>query len=149
MLMIEATGHLTKDAEVLTSSKTGDKFVKFDIAVNKGKDKVEYVEVVFGAEKLAPYLLKGTLVWVMGEPRPKGYVNKEGNVITKLQIYKTTKLELLAKPRGNSTVTTPQTQQGQGIMPQYKPEEDEDAFVPPRNSFPNKNDDEDDDDIPF
>ena len=59
MLKAFAIGRVSQDAQVVTSPKTGKKFVTFQMAVNKSRDVTEYIKVTTGVEKLAQYLKKG------------------------------------------------------------------------------------------
>ncbi len=73
MFKLEAIGHIGRDAEVREIN--GRKYAVFSIAVNRGKDKTEWLEVLkYGDNaKLLPYLKKGTKVFIRGDFNAKIY----------------------------------------------------------------------------
>lgn len=79
MNSITITGNLTRDAE-LRHLATGDPVASFSVADNQGKDKsaIFWNCSLFGkrADALAPYLLKGTPVTVVGTVSEREFTDK-------------------------------------------------------------------------
>ncbi len=73
MFKLEAIGHLGRDAKV--KEFNGRNYAIFSIAVSRGKDKTEWLEVFkYGDNtKLLPYLKKGTKVFIRGDFNAKIY----------------------------------------------------------------------------
>lgn len=68
MQTIIISGNLAKDAEIITA-KDGGEFLRFDVAVNDGRDKDEkptYYSCRMKKSGVADYLKKGRFVTVMG-----------------------------------------------------------------------------------
>lgn len=81
------TGRLTKDPEVKTS-QSGTKVARYGLAVNMGKDKTEFYNIVAfnkSAEHAEKWLKKGTLIILEGHLHNSSY-EKDGQRITKLDI---------------------------------------------------------------
>jgi len=97
-------GHVTKELPKPTPSKTGADFCAFNIATNekykKGDETVSrafYHRVVAWGKKAefcSKYLMKGTMVSVMGKLRPRVWDDKEGKTrrLTEVQIDEITLL---------------------------------------------------------
>ena len=96
MIVGTFSGFIGKDAEIREYG--GRKFVSFSVAVNvsvqKGEDKVQWINVAFSNEKLAPYLKKGKQVMVIGRLTFSVYKNEPHVDCT------ATYLELLGKKEG-------------------------------------------------
>lgn len=83
-----AVGRLTKDVEQKVT--TTNKYVSdFSIAVNSGKDIVDYIDIQVW-EKTAEYLSKngrkGMIVFVTGTLKSNSYKNKDGQTINRKYI---------------------------------------------------------------
>ncbi len=86
MIKLTAIGNLGKDALVNTvSGKNVINFTvahteKFKDAQGNQKDKTVWVDCAYWTEKtgIAPYLKKGTQVYVEGQPDVRTYTTKEG-----------------------------------------------------------------------
>lgn len=87
-------GRATKDAETI-SSKTGNDFVVFTIAVNrqlKGKDSEAsfYDVVAFGSEsrvqKASEIVKKGDRMLVIGRPEAEAYSSKSGEAKARVKV---------------------------------------------------------------
>lgn len=73
-------GRLTRDPEKVQSEKAN--MAKFSLAVNDGKDKVLFVDVLCfdkTAENVVKYMSKGRLVGVEGSLSCRKWEDKEGN----------------------------------------------------------------------
>lgn len=79
MNSITLTGNITRDAEIRHLAN-GDPVASFSVADNQGKDKsaIFWNCSLFGkrAEALAPYLLKGTPVTVVGSVSEREFSDK-------------------------------------------------------------------------
>ena len=82
MNSISISGNLGRDVEVRYLAN-GDPVASFSVADSQGKDKpsIWWNCAIFGkrAESLAPYLLKGAVVTVVGDVTEKEYKDKTGN----------------------------------------------------------------------
>ena len=82
MKSISISGNLGRDVEVRYLAN-GDPVASFSVADSQGKDKpsIWWNCAIFGkrAESLAPYLLKGAVVTVVGDVTEKEYKDKTGN----------------------------------------------------------------------
>ncbi len=78
------TGRLGRDAE-MKKTPNGKTVCEFSVATGHretGDNVTMWVKVALwenAAEKLAPYLTKGTQVLVSGEPRVRAYTSNNGN----------------------------------------------------------------------
>lgn len=107
------TGNLTQNAE-WKSGNQGD-YLVFDVAVNLGKDKTQFVNCSISskdyATKIAQYLVKGQKVLLDGMPKPDAYVNRDGACVAVFRLYVNT-VELIGSKPGEqqkqSTSSTPQ-----------------------------------------
>lgn len=93
--MQQLTARITADAKVKTF-ESGRSVVNFNVVKNrsyKNKDGKRITEVDFYecsywvTTKIAPYLTKGQLVELLGEPRTRVYTDKNGNAIPVLQLH--------------------------------------------------------------
>lgn len=76
-------GNLVRDVE-LKKTQTGKSVANFTLAINKGRDEVDYLDFVAWervAEVLAKYTSKGTKVGVTGSVTTRNYENKEGRKV--------------------------------------------------------------------
>jgi single-strand DNA-binding protein len=143
MIVLTATGRVGKDAE-LRSTNSGEKILSFSVGSDMGfgqnKTTIWLDCSIWGkrGESLAPYILKGASVTVIGEFGQRSYQNKQGETVTATTI-KVLEVALQGggqqqEPRNNYRVGTT------GPAPQS----------PPRsNSKPAFNNDDLDDEIPF
>lgn len=87
MIILTATGRVGKDAELRTTN-SGDKILSFsvgsDIGYGQNKSTVWLDCSIWGkrGESLAPYILKGASVTVIGEFGQRTYQNKSGETVT-------------------------------------------------------------------
>ena len=88
------SGHLTKDVEV-RARQDGKTYGKFTLAVNKGFGKQQngneptadfFTCFMNNAEKIAPYLLKGTKIMVEGSVHVKSEKDQNGNWNTQVSV---------------------------------------------------------------
>ncbi len=105
-LEIDIIGNLGNDCTV--QSVNGKEVVNFSIAHTEkwkdqqgvSKEKTTWVECAFwDAAKLAPYLIKGTLVSVQGSPECRAYTTNTGAQGASLRC-KVTRLQLLGSSKG-------------------------------------------------
>jgi single-strand DNA-binding protein len=82
MNSITLVGNVTKDAEI-RYTQGGDAILGFSVADNQGKDKpaIYWNCSLFGkrAESLAPFIVKGGKVTVIGTVSEDQYTDKNGN----------------------------------------------------------------------
>ena len=94
MIKLQIVGNLGKDC--ITKEVNGKNVINFSVAhTEKYKDgqgnpvtKTTWVECAYWTEKtaIAPYLLKGQMVFAEGAPEAEGYNNKEGQVAATLRM---------------------------------------------------------------
>lgn len=105
MITMQAIGYLGNDATI--KEVNGKKVTNFSIAHTekyKNKDgtqmeKTTWVECSnWDNENLAPYLKKGTHVYVSGTPESRAWVSKDGEVASNLHV-RVIKLELLSSSK--------------------------------------------------
>jgi single-strand DNA-binding protein len=110
-LELDIIGNLGNDCVV--QEVNGKKVVNFSIAHSekwKGsdgvqKEKTTWVECNFwDADKLAPYLVKGTMVSVQGNPEVRFYQKNTGDNAAQLRC-KVTRLQLLSSNKKNTEET--------------------------------------------
>ena len=83
MNQFNGIGNLVRDVE-LKKTQTGKSVANFTLAINKGRDEVDYLDFVAWervAEVLAKYTTKGTKIGVTGSVQKRSYENKEGNKV--------------------------------------------------------------------
>lgn len=132
MLKMLAIGHLGKDAEVNTVN--GKNVINFNVAHTEkytdrnGQkvDKTMWVQCSYWTDKtaIAPYLKKGTQVYVEGQPDVRAWVDN-GNKEQATQLLRVATIQLLgskqgggdAPPANSRTTTPPAAQQGGGFVP--------------------------------
>jgi len=93
--MQQLTARITADAKIKTFD-SGRSVVNFNVVKNrsyKNKDGKRITESDFYecsywvTTKVAPYLTKGQLVELLGEPKTRVYTDKNGNSIPVLQLH--------------------------------------------------------------
>lgn len=89
MKELQAIGNIGNDATA--KEVNGEFLVSFSIAINRktkdNKEVTDWVGVVTKQEKLLPYLLKGTKVFVRGYFKIGNYQNKDGQYISTVTCY--------------------------------------------------------------
>jgi single-strand DNA-binding protein len=108
MLRLQVIGHLGSDATITQTS--GKAVVNFSVAhTEKFKDRNEvqqerttWVEcAMWGGDKVAPYLKKGTQVFIEGSPAVNVYLNKDQAAQGNLKVT-VLDLQLLGSKNGNN-----------------------------------------------
>jgi len=90
MVNVTIAGNVGKDSEL--KEYNGIKVLSFSIASSKkvkGEEKTMWVNcTIWGdkAEKLKPYILKGSNLVCVGEGDVQSYINKDGNAVGSLQV---------------------------------------------------------------
>lgn len=137
------SGHLTKDVEV-RARQDGKTYGKFTLAVNKGFGKQQngneptadfFTCFMNNAEKIAPYLLKGTKIMVEGSVHVKSDKDQNGNWNTQVSVTVQT-LEFCGTKASNGQPSAtgapvnvaPQTPAPAPMAPNYPPQ----AQYPPQ-----------------
>ena len=95
------SGNLAKDCEVV-SGKEGNEFIRFDVAVNDGRDKEDkptYYTCRMKKTGVAEYLKKGRFVTVMGSLKV-AVVNKDDKTFVNLDVW-VMNLDLAPVPKEN------------------------------------------------
>lgn len=103
MNKIIITGFVGKDPEIRTSA-TGSEFAIFSVAVNVGKDKTEWYDIICGDKKVdivRNYVRKGSRLLIEGTPSVNAYINKENKAVGSIKISAHI-LELLDKKESNN-----------------------------------------------
>lgn len=112
MLKTTAIGYLGQDC-VIKHMENGKSVVNFSIAhTERYKDKkgnscerTTWVECgAWNKENLAPYLKKGTQVYVEGAPLPNAWVDKDGELKTSLRLN-VFSIQLLGKKESSNNAT--------------------------------------------
>lgn len=81
MIQVNFNGRLGADAEV-RQSKEGKEFITFSVAVNEkrnGEKKTTWMRVRSDNMRIAPYLKKGSLVFVSGNEDVNTFIDKNGS----------------------------------------------------------------------
>jgi single-strand DNA-binding protein len=81
MIQVNFNGRLGADAES-RKSKDGKDFITFSVAVNEkrnGERKTTWMRVVSDNMKIAPYLKKGSLVFISGNEDVSTFTDKNGS----------------------------------------------------------------------
>ncbi|WP_343690297.1 single-stranded DNA-binding protein [Chitinophaga sp.] len=106
MIRLSVIGHLGHDA--LKKVINGKSVLSFSVAQNEQyrnsngevQERTTWINCsVWGRENLAPYLRKGTLVYVEGRPMFKGYAGRQGEVLAGVNMI-VMELALLPGARG-------------------------------------------------
>jgi len=116
MIKLSAIGHLGKDATTNTvNSKTVINFSlahseKYKNAQGEQVDKSIWVECAYWQDKtsIVPYLKKGTLVYVEGQPEAQSYQKNDGSTGVKL-VCRVSNVQLLgSKDSDSGNASAPQ-----------------------------------------
>lgn len=117
MLKLLAIGHLGKDC--ITNTVNGKSVINFSVAHTEKfkdqqgvqKDKTTWVECAYWTDRtaVAPYLKKGTQVYVEGTPEVRTYPKNDGTTGTSLSLRVLTVQLLGSRGEGQSS---PQSYQG-------------------------------------
>ena len=115
MVKASIIGHLGKDA--LVKEISGKMVINFSVAhtesfKNSEGVKIEktiWVECAYWSEKtsIAPYLKKGTQVYVEGQPSADAYTNNEGKAVSSLRL-RVSQIQLLSSNRNEQSQSQPQ-----------------------------------------
>lgn len=111
MIKLQVIGHLGKDC--LTKEVNGKPVISFTVAHSEKfkdaqgvqKEKTIWVDCSYWTEKtgIAPYLKKGTQVFVEGSPEVDAYMNKENQPTPALRL-RVLNIQLLgSRPEGQQT----------------------------------------------
>lgn len=94
MIKLQVIGNLGKDC--VTNAVNGKNVINFNVAHTEKfkdaqgnqKDKTIWVECAYWTDRtgIAPYLRKGTQVYVEGTPEVRTYQNKEGQTVASLTL---------------------------------------------------------------
>ena len=107
MINLSAIGFVGNDAQIKDAN--GKKVVQFSICIDKSYKNKENVKVDrktwiecsgWNHVNVAPYLKKGTLVYVSGEPSTNAYKTNDGELRSSQQIT-VVELELLSSKKEN------------------------------------------------
>lgn len=134
MLQIIATGRLGKDAELRTT-QAGDSVLGFSVGTDVGfgdKKKTVWLECsIWGnrAEKLAPYLLKGAAVTVIGQGDMRPWESRDGKSGTSLTC-RVSELTMQGGKRDGDSNQTRDQGQGSGSGQNWEPPPDMDDEIP-------------------
>lgn len=126
MFKLQVIGNLGKDATV--NDVNGKKVINFTVAHTdkytdkngQKQEKTSWIDCALWAnsDKLAPYLTKGTQVFVEGEPSARGYKKQDDSIGASLSV-RVLEVKLLGGNRNgntsaaaNSTSSTPANNQG-------------------------------------
>lgn len=110
MIRLSVIGHLGHDA--LKKVINGKSVLSFNVAQNEqyknlkgvAQERTTWINCsVWGRDNLAPYLRKGTLVYVEGRPAFKGYAGKQGEVLAGVNM---TVMELALLPGARGVLGT-------------------------------------------
>ena len=91
-MKVEIIGNLGHPAETKTTKDGQRQFLQFSVADNKqvnGQKVTQWVNVIYNGTKVAPYLVKGTKVFVRGDLNANLYTKKDGTSAIDLTIYAT------------------------------------------------------------
>lgn len=120
MIKIQIIGHLGKDCT--TNNVSGKTVMNFNVAHSEKykdaqgnqKDKTTWADCAYWSDRtaVAPYLKKGTLVYVEGTPEVRTYPKNDGTTGALLTI-RVTSVQLLGG-KDNSQGSEPATQQSSG-----------------------------------
>ncbi len=106
MINLSAIGHVGNDAKI--NDANGKKVVKFSICVDRSYKNAEGVKIeksiwiecsAWNHEKVAPFLKKGTMVYVSGEPGVNAYASNQGGELRSSQTLTIGEVELLSSKK--------------------------------------------------
>ncbi len=116
MVKLQIVGNLGKDC--IVKEVNGKNVINFSVAHTERfkdsqgnqKEKTTWVECAYWTDKtaIAPYLMKGQMVYAEGAPEADGYTNKEGVVAATLRM-RVQNIQLLGSKSDNAS--NPQAQQ--------------------------------------
>ncbi len=101
MQTVIISGNLAKDCEVV-SGKEGNEFIRFDVAVNDGREREEkptYYTCRMKKTGVSEYLKKGRFVTVLGSQKVS-VVTKDGKTFVNLDVW-VQNLDLAPLPKEN------------------------------------------------
>jgi single-strand DNA-binding protein len=108
MIKLQVIGHLGRDCTV--NEVNGKNVINFNVAHSEKfkdangnlVDKTTWVSCSYWTDRtaIAPYLLKGQLVYVEGAPEAEAYTNKDGQQAAALRL-RVFSIQLLGKSEGN------------------------------------------------
>jgi single-strand DNA-binding protein len=109
MIKLQVIGHLGKDCT--TNVVNGKNVINFSVAHSERykdatgtqKEKTTWVECAYWTERtaIAPYLKKGQLVYVEGNPEARAYQKADGTAASSLSM-RISSIQLLGGARGES-----------------------------------------------
>ncbi len=110
MIKLQAIGNLGKDC--VTNTVNGKSVINFNVAHTEKfrdaqgnqKDKTIWVECAYWTDKtaIAPYLRKGTQVYVDGQPEVRTYAKNDGTTAASLTL-RVSSVQLLGNRNDNTT----------------------------------------------
>lgn len=110
MIKLQVIGHLGRDCTV--NEVNGKNVINFNVAHSEKfkdangnlVDKTTWVSCSYWTDRtaIAPYLLKGQLVYVEGAPEAEAYTNKDGQQAAALRL-RVFSIQLLGKSEGNQS----------------------------------------------
>ncbi len=115
MIKLQIVGHLGKDC--IVKEVNGKNVINFSVAHSEKfkdstgtpKERTTWVECAYWTERtaIAPYLMKGQLVYAEGSPEADGYLNKENQPSATLRM-RVRDIQLLGgKTDGSPSVNNP------------------------------------------
>lgn len=123
MIKLQVIGNLGKDC--ITNSVNGKSVINFNVAhtekykdaTGQQKDKTTWVECAYWTERtaVAPYLKKGTQVYVEGTPEVRSYTKSDGTFGTSLTL-RVSSVQLLGS-RSEQSGSYDQQSSGSAGMP--------------------------------
>jgi len=152
MIKLQVIGNLGKDC--LVNTVNGKNVINFNVAhTEKYKDsqgnqneKTTWVECAYWTDRtaIAPYLKKGTMVWVEGTPEVRQYTRNDGTSGSSLSL-RVANVQLLGqRPEGSSNGASQGNNNYQQSAPQGQPQQNNYSSVPAANEVT-----EPIDDLPF
>lgn len=131
MIKTEAIGTLGKNAEIKTIA--GKQYASFSIAISEktksGESKTTWINILKSDEsgKLAPYLTKGTKVFISGKPTISAYIsNKTNEAIADMTVW-ANELEFCGSPKQEAQTASQTAKSGIDNFPP-PPENDDLPF---------------------
>ena len=124
MIKLQIVGNLGKDC--IVKEVNGKTVINFSVAhTDKFKDaqgilkeRTTWVECAYWTDRtaVAPYLKKGTTVYVEGSPEAEGYLNKENQPAATLRMRVLNVQLIGGRPEGNQQGSYQSSQQNQPSM---------------------------------
>ena len=130
MIKLQIVGNLGKDC--IVKEINGKNVINFSVAHTERfkdaqgnqKERTTWVECAYWTDRtaIAPYLVKGTMVYAEGSPEADGYTNKEGQPAATLRM-RVQNIQLLGGNRDNQGSNSGNvTNAGMGTAPVVKNE---------------------------